>query len=250
MTELATNKKIALVTGASRGIGAGIAVEMARQGFIVIGTATTNDGAKIITQMFELNKLDGIGYVLDVNSNESINDLITKINTEIGEINVLVNNAGITKDALLLRMKDDDWDAVINTNLRSVYKLSQAVIKGMMKNRYGRIINISSVVGHTGNAGQTNYAATKAGISGFTKSLAQEIGSRGVTVNCVAPGFIDTDMTKALSEPQREQLLKHIPLGRLGAPADIAHAVCYLASDLAGYITGETIHINGGMLMI
>lgn len=250
MTELATNKKIALVTGASRGIGAGIAVEMARQGFIVIGTATTNDGAKIITQMFELNKLDGIGYVLDVNSNESINDLITKINTEIGEINVLVNNAGITKDALLLRMKDDDWDAVINTNLRSVYKLSQAVIKGMMKNRYGRIINISSVVGHTGNAGQTNYAATKAGISGFTKSLAQEIGSRGVTVNCVAPGFIDTDMTKALSEPQREQLLKHIPLGRLGEPADIAHAVCYLASDLAGYITGETIHINGGMLMI
>ena len=250
MTELAKNKKIALVTGASRGIGAGIAVEMARQGFIVIGTATTNDGAKIITQMFELNKLDGIGYVLDVNSNESINDLITKINTEIGEINVLVNNAGITKDALLLRMKDDDWDAVINTNLRSVYKLSQAVIKGMMKNRYGRIINISSVVGHTGNAGQTNYAATKAGISGFTKSLAQEIGSRGVTVNCVAPGFIDTDMTKALSEPQREQLLKHIPLGRLGAPADIAHAVCYLASDLAGYITGETIHINGGMLMI
>ena len=250
MTELATNKKIALVTGASRGIGAGIAVEMARQGFIVIGTATTNDGAKIITQMFELNKLDGMGYVLDVNSNESIDDLITKINTEIGEINVLVNNAGITKDALLLRMKDDDWDAVINTNLRSVYKLSQAVIKGMMKNRYGRIINISSVVGHTGNAGQTNYAATKAGISGFTKSLAQEIGSRGVTVNCVAPGFIDTDMTKALSEPQREQLLKHIPLGRLGAPADIAHVVCYLASDLAGYITGETIHINGGMLMI
>ena len=250
MTELATNKKIALVTGASRGIGAGIAVEMARQGFIVIGTATTNDGAKIITQMFELNKLDGMGYVLDVNSNESIDDLITKINTEIGEINVLVNNAGITKDALLLRMKDDDWDAVINTNLRSVYKLSQAVIKDMMKNRYGRIINISSVVGHTGNAGQTNYAATKAGISGFTKSLAQEIGSRGVTVNCVAPGFIDTDMTKALSEPQREQLLKHIPLGRLGAPADIAHAVCYLASDLAGYITGETIHINGGMLMI
>ena len=250
MTELATNKKIALVTGASRGIGAGIAVEMARQGFIVIGTATTNDGAKIITQMFELNKLDGMGYVLDVNSNKSIDDLITKINTEIGEINVLVNNAGITKDALLLRMKDDDWDAVINTNLRSVYKLSQAVIKGMMKNRYGRIINISSVVGHTGNAGQTNYAATKAGISGFTKSLAQEIGSRGVTVNCVAPGFIDTDMTKALSEPQREQLLKHIPLGRLGEPADIAHAVCYLASDLAGYITGETIHINGGMLMI
>jgi len=250
MNESVTNKKISLVTGASRGIGAAIAVEMARQGFYVIGTATTNEGAKIITQTFELNNLNGEGLQLDVNSNESIDDLIKKIITDIGEINVLVNNAGITRDTLLMRMKDEDWDAVINTNLKSVYKLSQAVIKGMMKSRFGRIINITSVVGHMGNAGQTNYAATKAGISGFTKSLAQEIGSRGITVNCVAPGFIDTDMTKALSEEQRQQLLKHIPLGRLGIPADIAHAVCYLASDIAGYITGETIHVNGGMLMI
>ena len=250
MNESTTNKKIALVTGASRGIGAAIAVEMARQGFLVIGTATTAKGSEIITQMFELNKLEGLGLPMDVNSNQSISDLIAKINLDHGEISALVNNAGITRDTLLMRMKEEDWDAVINTNLKSVYKLSQAVIKGMMKKRYGRIINISSVVGHMGNAGQTNYAATKAGISGFTKSLAQEIGSREVTVNCVAPGFIDTDMTRALSDDQRQQLLGHIPLGRLGAPADVAHAVCYLASDLAGYVTGETIHVNGGMLMI
>jgi 3-oxoacyl-[acyl-carrier protein] reductase len=250
MNESVINKKIALVTGASRGIGAAIAIEMARQGFLVIGTATRAKGAEIITQMFELNKLEGIGLPMDVNSNQSISDLITKINIDHGEISVLVNNAGITRDTLLMRMKEEDWDLVINTNLKSVYKLSQAVIKGMMKKRYGRIINISSVVGHMGNAGQTNYAATKAGISGFTKSLAQEIGSREVTVNCVAPGFIDTDMTRALSDDQRQQLLGHIPLGRLGSPADVAHAVCYLASDLAGYVTGETIHVNGGMLMI
>jgi len=250
MNESTTNKKIALVTGASRGIGAAIAVEMARQGFLVIGTATTAKGSEIITQMFELNKLEGLGLPMDVNSNQSISDLIAKINLDHGEISALVNNAGITRDTLLMRMKEEDWDAVINTNLKSVYKLSQSVIKGMMKKRYGRIINISSVVGHMGNAGQTNYAATKAGISGFTKSLAQEIGSREVTVNCVAPGFIDTDMTRALSDDQRQQLLGHIPLGRLGAPADVAHAVCYLASDLAGYVTGETIHVNGGMLMI
>jgi len=250
MNESNNNKKIALVTGASRGIGAAIAVEMARQGFLVIGTATTAKGSEIITQMFELNKLEGLGLPMDVNSNQSISDLIAKINLDHGEISALVNNAGITRDTLLMRMKEEDWDAVINTNLKSVYKLSQSVIKGMMKKRYGRIINISSVVGHMGNAGQTNYAATKAGISGFTKSLAQEIGSREVTVNCVAPGFIDTDMTRALSDNQRQQLLQHIPLGRLGEPADVAHAVCYLASDLAGYVTGETIHVNGGMLMI
>ena len=250
MNESTINKKIALVTGASRGIGAAIAVEMARQGFLVIGTATTAKRSEIITQMFELNKLDGLGMPMDVNSNQSISDLIAKINLDHGEISILVNNAGITRDTLLMRMKEEDWDAVINTNLKSVYKLSQAVIKGMMKKRYGRIINISSVVGHMGNAGQTNYAATKAGISGFTKSLAQEIGSREVTVNCVAPGFIDTDMTRALSDNQRQQLLGHIPLGRLGTPADVAHAVCYLASDLAGYVTGETIHVNVGMLMI
>ena len=250
MNESTINKKIALVTGASRGIGAAIAIEMARQGFLVIGTATTAKGSEIISQMFELNKLEGFGLSMDVNSNQSISNLIAKINLDHGEISVLVNNAGITRDTLLMRMKEEDWDAVINTNLKSVYKLSQAVIKGMMKKRYGRIINISSVVGHMGNAGQTNYAATKAGISGFTKSLAQEIGSREVTVNCVAPGFIDTDMTKALSDDQRQQLLGHIPLGRLGTPADVAHAVCFLASDLAGYVTGETIHVNGGMLMI
>ena len=250
MNESTINKKIALVTGASRGIGATIAVEMARQGFLVIGTATTAKGSEIITQMLELNKLEGFGLPMDVNSNQSISNLIAKINLDHGEISVLVNNAGITRDTLLMRMKEEDWDAVINTNLKSVYKLSQAVIKGMMKKRYGRIINISSVVGHMGNAGQTNYAATKAGISGFTKSLAQEIGSREVTVNCVAPGFIDTDMTRALSDDQRQQLLGHIPLGRLGTPGDVAHAVCYLASDLAGYVTGETIHVNGGMLMI
>ena len=250
MNESTINKKIALVTGASRGIGATIAVEMARQGFLVIGTATTAKGSEIITQTFELNKLEGFGLPMDVNSNQSISNLIAKINLDHGEISVLVNNAGITRDTLLMRMKEEDWDAVINTNLKSVYKLSQAVIKGMMKKRYGRIINISSVVGHMGNAGQTNYAATKAGISGFTKSLAQEIGSREVTVNCVAPGFIDTDMTRALSDDQRQQLLGHIPLGRLGTPGDVAHAVCYLASDLAGYVTGETIHVNGGMLMI
>jgi 3-oxoacyl-[acyl-carrier protein] reductase len=250
MNESVINKKIALVTGASRGIGASIAVEMARQGFLVIGTATTVKGSEIITQMFGLDKLEGLGLPMDVNSNQSISDLITKINLDHGEISVLVNNAGITRDTLLMRMKEEDWDSVINTNLKSVYKLSQAVIKGMMKKRYGRIINISSIVGHMGNAGQTNYAATKAGISGFTKSLAQEIGSRDVTVNCVAPGFIDTDMTRALSDDQRQQLLGHIPLGRLGTPADVAHAVCYLASDLAGYVTGETIHVNGGMLLI
>ena len=174
---------------------------------------------------------------------------MSNINESFGGVDVLVNNAGITRDTLLMRMKDEDWDAVMNTNLKSVYKLSQSVLRGMMKNRSGRIINISSVVGHMGNAGQTNYAATKAGISGFTKSLAQEVGSRGITVNSVAPGFIDTDMTRALDDSQRDSLLQHIPLARLGQPQDIAHAVCFLASDDAAYITGETIHVNGGMLM-
>ena len=185
-----------------------------------------------------------------MNDNASIQATIEHINQDAGTINILVNNAGITKDTLLMRMKDEDWDAVISTNLTSVYKLSQQVIKSMMKERYGRIINITSVVGHMGNAGQTNYAATKAGIDGFTKSLAQEIGSRGITVNSVAPGFIDTDMTKALSEEQRAALLTHIPLSRLGQASDIAHAVTFLASDQASYITGETIHVNGGMLMV
>ena len=247
---LPLQNKIALVTGASRGIGAAIAVKLSKKGALVIGTATSAKGAKIVEQTFELNKLSGVGMVLDVNDNTSINELIKNIITQHGEINILINNAGITKDTLLMRMKDEDWDVVINTNLKSVYKLSQSVIKGMMKNRYGRIINISSVVGHMGNAGQTNYSATKAGITGFTKSLAQEIGNRGITVNCVAPGFIDTDMTRALTEEQRNLLLGHIPLSRLGSPNDVANAVVFLATDDSGYITGETIHVNGGMLMV
>ena len=242
--------KVVLLTGASRGIGAGIALELGKQGAILYGTATSEKGASSITQKFKSNDINGQGLVLNVNNNISIQSTIDHINEESGGINILVNNAGITKDTLLMRMKDDDWDDVINTNLKSVYKLSQLVIKTMMKERYGRIINISSVVGHMGNAGQTNYAATKAGIIGFTKSLAQEVGSRGITVNCVAPGFIDTDMTKELSEDQREGLLTHIPLSKLGQPSDIAHAVAFLASDHASYITGETIHVNGGMLMV
>ena len=249
MTQILTGKTV-LVTGASRGIGAAIALELGNQGARVYGTATSEQGAKSITKVFTEHKINGQGLVLNVNDNTSIQATIEHINQDAGTINILVNNAGITKDTLLMRMKDEDWDAVISTNLTSVYKLSQQVIKPMMKERYGRIINITSVVGHMGNAGQTNYAATKAGIDGFTKSLAQEIGSRGITVNSVAPGFIDTDMTKALSEEQRAALLTHIPLSRLGQASDIAHAVTFLASDQASYITGETIHVNGGMLMV
>ena len=249
MTEQKTSK-IALVTGASRGIGASIALELARHNMLVIGTATSEKGAKVIEENFKVNQLKGSGLVLNVNDNKSIESSIKHIEDSYGDINILVNNAGITKDTLLMKMNDEAWDDVINTNLKSVFKLSQAVIRKMMKNRYGRIINISSVVGHTGNAGQTNYTAAKAGISGFTKSLAQEIGSRGITVNCVAPGFIDTDMTRSLPEDYKKQLLSKIPLGKLGCPNDIANAVAFLASDNASYITGETLHINGGMLMI
>jgi len=248
MSESLKNK-ISLVTGASRGIGAAIAIELAKCGASVIGTATSEKGAEIIKKSFEINKVKGQAMVLDVNSNASIETLMNKINEEFGTVDILINNAGITRDTLLMRMKEEDWDAVISTNLKSVYKLSQAVLRGMMNNRSGRIINISSVVGHMGNAGQTNYAAAKAGINGFTKSLAQEVGSRGITVNAIAPGFIDTDMTRALDDTQRESLLKHIPLAKLGQPQDIAQAVCFLASDAANYITGETIHVNGGMLM-
>ena len=248
MSESLKNK-ISLVTGASRGIGAAIAIELAKCGASVIGTATSEKGAEIIKKSFEINKVKGQAMVLDVNSNASIETLMNKINEEFGTVDILINNAGITRDTLLMRMKEEDWDAVISTNLKSVYKLSQAVLRGMMKNSSGRIINISSVVGHMGNAGQTNYAAAKAGINGFTKSLAQEVGSRGITVNSIAPGFIDTDMTRALDDVQRESLLKHIPLAKLGQPQDIAQAVCFLASDAANYITGETIHVNGGMLM-
>jgi len=245
-----SEQKIALVTGASRGIGAEIALELSKNGLFVIGTATSNGGAKSIEENFKNNQQKGIGLVLNVNDNKSIESLMQKIEESYGSINILVNNAGVTKDKLLMKMKDEDWDDVINTNLKSVFKLSRSVIRKMMKNRYGRIINISSVVGHTGNAGQTNYTASKAGMTGFTKSLAQEVGSRGITVNCVAPGFIDTEMTKSLPDTYKDELLSKIPLGRLGSTKDIAHAVTFLASNHAGYITGETLHINGGMLMI
>ena len=242
--------KVALVTGASRGIGASIALELAKNNTLVIGTATSDKGVRAIEESFKLNNKKGIGLVLDVNDNNSVEYLIKHVEEKYGNISILVNNAGITKDTLLMKMKDEDWDEVMNTNLKSVFKLSQSVIRKMMKNRYGRIINISSVVGHSGNAGQTNYTASKAGMSGFTKSLAQEVGSRGITVNCVAPGFIDTEMTRSLPEEYKNQLISKIPLGKLGSPNDIANAVAFLASENASYITGETLHINGGMLMI
>lgn len=244
------NGQIALVTGASRGIGAAIAQELGRQGAVVIGTATSASGADQISQTLQQSGIRGIGMALDVNDVEQVDQLLKAIGEQFGDVTILVNNAGITRDTLLMRMKDDDWDAVIGTNLKSVYRLSQAVIRPMMKARTGRIINISSVVGHMGNAGQTNYAAAKAGMTGFSKSLAAELGSRGITVNCVAPGFIDTDMTRELPEAQRQALLQHIPLGRLGAAAEVAAAVAFLASPAAAYITGETLHVNGGMLMV
>jgi len=241
--------QVALVTGASRGIGRAIALELARQGARVVGTATTEPGAQAITEAFAAAGLAGRGAVLDVTDGASAEALIEQMQAEGGAPGILVNNAGITRDNLAMRMKDEEWDAVINTNLRSVYKLSRAVLRGMMKARAGRIINITSVVGAAGNAGQINYAAAKAGIGGMTRSLAREIGSRGITVNCVAPGFIDTDMTRALSEEQRHGLLGQIPLGRLGSVEDIAAAVVYLASPGGAYVSGTTLHVNGGMFM-
>jgi 3-oxoacyl-[acyl-carrier protein] reductase len=241
------NGEIALVSGASRGIGAAIAQRLAADGARVIGTATTAEGAARITESLKAG--GGRGTVLDVTSQESIDALIADIEGKEGAIGILCNNAGITRDNLLLRMKQDEWDAVIQTNLASVFRLSKAVLRGMMKARKGRIVNITSVVGLTGNPGQANYAAAKAGILGFTKSLAREIGSRGITVNAIAPGFIDTDMTRALNEAQREALNAQIPLGRLGQPADIAAAVAFLCSADGAYITGETLHVNGGMYM-
>ena len=242
-------QKVALVTGASRGIGQAIALELAQQGAIVIGTATTETGAAAITDYLQQAGATGRGLALNVTDAVSVDAAIAAIQAEYGEIAILVNNAGITRDNLLMRMKDDEWDEIIQTNLTSVFRLSRAVLRAMMKARYGRIINIASVVGAMGNAGQTNYAAAKAGMVGFSKSLAREVGSRNITVNCVAPGFIDTDMTRALPEAQREALLAHIPLGRLGQVADIAHAVGFLATTQAGYITGATLHVNGGMYM-
>lgn len=239
--------KIALVTGASRGIGAAIAQRLSLEGARVIGTATTADGAARIGE--QLKAQGGRGTVLDVSNQESIDAVISDIEAREGAVGILCNNAGITRDTLLLRMKQEDWDAVLQTNLASVFRLSKAVLRGMMKAREGRIINITSVVALTGNPGQVNYAAAKAGIIGFTKSLAREVGSRGITVNCVAPGFIDTDMTRSLSDAQRETLNGQIPLGRLGQPADIAAAVAFLSADGGAYITGETLHVNGGMYM-
>ena len=241
--------QIALVTGASRGIGAAVALELGKQGATVVGTATSAAGAEQITQSLQQAGVKGAGMTLDVNDAAQVEATLKSISEQFGDVSILVNNAGITRDTLLMRMKDEDWDDVLSTNLKSVYRMSQAVLRPMMKARAGRIISISSVVGHMGNAGQTNYAAAKAGMAGFTKSLAREVGSRGITVNCVAPGFIDTDMTRALSEDQRNGLLQHIPLGRLGQVEDIAAAVVFLASPLAGYISGETLHINGGMYM-
>ena len=232
--------RVALVTGASRGIGHAIAVELEKLGARVIGTATTAENAK---------KIPGTGRVLDVKDAAQCDALIASIQKEFGDVLILVNNAGITRDNLALRMKDEEWDEVMATNLRSVFRLSRAVMRGMMKARWGRIINITSVVGASGNPGQANYAAAKAGVVGMTKSLAREIGSRNITVNCVAPGFIDTDMTRALAEEQRKALLEHIPLGRLGAPEDVAAAVAYLASPGGGYVTGTVLHVNGGMYM-
>ena len=243
-----TDKQVALVTGASRGIGASIAQQLARDGFIVIGTATTDDGAARISQA--LTAFPGCcGANLNVNDAAAAEALIDAIVKEHGGLQVLVNNAGITRDQLAMRMKDDDWDAVSDTNLKAVFRMSRAVIRPMMKQRYGRIISITSVVGASGNPGQANYAAAKAGVAGMTRALARELGSRGITVNCVAPGFIETDMTAALPEEQQKALLGQIPLGHLGKPEDIAHAVAYLASARAGYVTGQEIHINGGMFM-
>jgi 3-oxoacyl-[acyl-carrier protein] reductase len=249
MSDMADKKApVALVTGASRGIGAAIAAELAARGYQVVGTATTADGAERIGAALAAHP-GCRGAVLDVNDAPAVDALIDAIVKELGGLQVLVNNAGITRDQLAMRMKDDDWDAVLGTNLGAVFRVSRAAIRPMMKQRFGRIISITSVVGASGNPGQANYAAAKAGVAGMTRSLARELGSRGITVNCVAPGFIDTDMTAGLPEAQQKALLDQIPLGHLGRPADIAHAVAYLASPQAGYVTGQELHVNGGMYM-
>lgn len=248
MSDTAPGGQVALVTGASRGIGAAIAQELAARGLKVIGTATTEAGARKISEA--LAAYPGCrGAMLDVNDAVAADALIDAIVKEQGALHVLVNNAGITRDQLAMRLKDEDWDAVLDTNLKSVFRLCRAVMRPMMKQRQGRIINITSVVGASGNPGQANYAAAKAGVAGMTRALARELGSRGITVNCVAPGFIATDMTAALGDEQHKALQAQIPLGRLGEPADIAHAVAYLASPEAGYVTGQELHVNGGMFM-
>jgi 3-oxoacyl-[acyl-carrier protein] reductase len=248
MSGLKFEGQVALVTGASRGIGAAIALELAQKGLKVIGTATSDEGAEKISCI--LAAFPGcVGKNLDVNDAAAAEGLIDSIVKEHGGLQVLVNNAGITRDMLAMRLKDDDWDAVLNTNLKAVFRMSRAVMRTMIKQRYGRIINITSVVGSSGNAGQANYAAAKAGVAGMTRALARELGSRNITVNCVAPGFIETDMTASLPEEQQKALLGQIPLGHLGKPQDIAHAVAFVASPQAAYITGQEIHVNGGMYM-
>jgi 3-oxoacyl-[acyl-carrier protein] reductase len=246
---MSLENQIALVTGASRGIGAAIAQTLGKQGAIVIGTATSSSGAEKITTALKDAGIKGLGIALDVNDAEQIEAVLKQITEQFGAVSILVNNAGITKDTLMMRMSDEDWDAVISTNLSSIFRMSKAVLRPMMKARTGRIISISSVVGHMGNAGQVNYAAAKAGMSGFSKSLAAEVGSRGITVNCVAPGFIETDMTAELPEEIKTQMLARIPLNRLGNVNEIAATVAFLASPNAAYISGETIHVNGGMYM-
>ncbi|MEQ1583031.1 MAG: 3-oxoacyl-ACP reductase FabG [Candidatus Nitrotoga sp.] len=241
--------QIALVTGASRGIGQGIVLELGKQGATVIGTATTNNRAQAISEYLAAAGIKGCGMALNVNDNVQIDKIISDTRKQYGEISILVNNAGITRDNLLARMTDEEWDDIMSTNLKSVFRMSRAVLRAMMKARHGRIINISSVIGSMGNAGQANYAASKAGIIGFSKSLAHEIGSRNITVNCIAPGFIATDMTDALSQPQRDKLIEHVPLKRLGQVTDIAATVAFLAGPGAAYITGATLHVNGGIYM-
>ncbi len=248
MSEIKFEGQIALVTGATRGIGAAIAIELAKKGVKVIGTATTDEGADKISQA--LAAYPGCaGKKLNVTDAAAAETLIDGIVKEQGALHVLVNNAGITRDMLAMRLKDDDWDAVLDTNLKAVFRMSRAVMRTMMKQRYGRIINITSVVGSSGNAGQSNYAAAKAGVAGMTRALARELGSRNITVNCIAPGFIETDMTAGLTEDQQKALLGQIPLGHLGKPQDVAHAVAFVASPQAAYITGQEIHVNGGMYM-
>ena len=241
--------QICLVTGASRGIGKAIAIALGQSGATVVGTATTDNGAAAISEYLKESGVNGQGMMLNVTDDESVASVIAAINSEYGAVSTLVNNAGITRDNLLMRMKEDEWDDIMDTNLKSVFRLSKACLRGMTKARYGRIINISSVVGATGNAGQSNYSSAKAGLIGFTKSMAQEVASRNITVNAVAPGFIATDMTDVLEEQQKNALLEKIPLSRLGRPEDVAGCVLFLASNLGDYVTGTTIHVNGGMFM-
>jgi 3-oxoacyl-[acyl-carrier protein] reductase len=241
--------QIALITGASRGIGQAIALQLGKDGATVVGSATTVEGAKSISCYLNEAGIKGMGIVLNVNDADQIRNILAEIRKTFGEITILVNNAGITRDDLLVRMKDEKWDEVFETNLKSVFRLSREVLRAMMRARSGRIINISSIVGATGNIGQANYAAAKAGVLGLSKSLAREVGSRNITVNCVAPGFVDTDMTRALTEKQQRDLIQYVPLARLGRSEEIASAVAFLASPSAGYITGATLHVNGGMYM-